>query len=178
MPDAKEAQPNSSLWAVPATARDAGGVLEVEVSRGKGTTFRLHFPALATSSKPEPGPKAEVHETILLVEDQALVRRLANESLGARGYRVLEAGDADDALRIAERHRGTIHLVITDVVMPGCSGGTLVQRLTEARPEIKALYISGHADMSRHGELRPFLAKPFTPGLLAAKVRDVLDGAV
>ncbi len=119
-------------------------------------------------------------ETILLVEDEDTVRDLARDVLGARGYTVVEARDAAEALELCERHRGQIHLLLTDVVMPGITGRDLADRLAVLRPAIKVLYMSGYTDNAvvHHGVLDPgteFLQKPFTPGVLAQKVREVLD---
>jgi CheY-like chemotaxis protein len=119
-------------------------------------------------------------ETILLVEDEREVRALARDILKARGYTVLEASDGTDALQISERHPGTIHLVLTDLVMPGMSGRELVSRLTILRPGVAVLYMSGYTDdaMAHHDVLDPpvaFLLKPMAPDALARKVREILD---
>ena len=120
-------------------------------------------------------------ETVLVVEDAEAIRSLARKVLTAQGYTVLEAGDGVEALQIAERHTGMLHLVLTDVVMPGMSGRELAQRLAPLRPQLKLLYMSGYTGdaVVHRGVLEdglPFLAKPFTPEDLASKVRDVLDG--
>jgi hypothetical protein len=119
-------------------------------------------------------------ETILLVEDLASVRAVARQVLERRGYKVLAAADGPGALRLASTFSGSIDLLLTDVVMPHVSGRHLADRLTELRPEIKVLYMSGHMDdaIVRHGVLEAgtsFLQKPFTPDTLARKVREVLD---
>ena len=119
-------------------------------------------------------------ETILLVEDDESVRKLACQILGRKGYRVLSAGKIEEALQIAESLDSPIHLVLTDVVMPGMSGSELVGRLQFLRPEIKVLFMSGYADRAivHHGIIEAemsFLQKPFTPTLLAQKVREVLE---
>jgi two-component system cell cycle sensor histidine kinase/response regulator CckA len=100
--------------------------------------------------------------------------------LEARGYAVLAAADGPEALRMAEHHSGTIHILVTDVVMPGMSGREVGRRLAAGRPEMRVLYLSGYADDSivQHGVLEPglaFLQKPFTPETLARRVREVLD---
>ena len=119
-------------------------------------------------------------ETILLVEDEEAVRDLARDILVARGYTVLEARHGDEALRVCEQHRGPIHLVLTDVVMPEMSGRQLADRLTVLHPDLKVLYMSGYTDNAvvHHGVLDPgtaFLQKPFMPNILSLKVREVLD---
>jgi DNA-binding NtrC family response regulator len=118
-------------------------------------------------------------ETVLLVEDEDAVRALAREVLRRNGYVVLEARHGLDALRVAERHSDTIHLMVTDVVMPHMSGRDLAQRLAEVRPTMKVLFMSGYTDhAAMHHHLTPgvaFLQKPFTPESFARKVRNTLD---
>ena len=121
-------------------------------------------------------------ETILVAEDERLVRVLAQKVLERAGYRVLVGAGGADALALAERHDGPIHLLLTDVVMPEMNGRELARRLTARRPGVRVLYMSGYADeaVAQHGVLDPgtaFLQKPFTPEGLAKKVRGVLDGA-
>jgi CheY-like chemotaxis protein len=119
--------------------------------------------------------------TILVVDDEPLVRAFTSEVLGLEGYAVLEAAGPAEALRVAAGHPGAIDLVISDVVMPGGDGRDLVERLGRMRPAIKALYISGHieANVARGGALlsAAFLQKPFTMAMLVEKVRAVLDAA-
>jgi CheY-like chemotaxis protein len=115
------------------------------------------------------------------VEDAQRVRAVVREILEMSGYVVLEARQGAEALEISNRHAGTIHLLVTDVVMPQMSGRELAQRLATLRPELKVLYMSGYTDdaIVRHGVLASgiaFLSKPFTPNALALKVREVLDG--
>ena len=120
-------------------------------------------------------------ETILLVEDAALVRTLAREVLETAGYRVLEAASAEAALNLCENINGTrIDLLLTDVVMPGMSGDDMSKILLAKHPNLPVLYMSGYTDEAivQHGVLEPglnFLQKPFSPGALALKVREVLD---
>ena len=119
-------------------------------------------------------------EVVLLVEDEDNIREPAVEILESRGYKVLSAADAVQALAAAEGHHGPIHILVTDVVMPGLSGSQLAQRLLRRRPEIQVLYISGYPEdsISHHGVLdagQHFLQKPFPPGQFLEKVREVLD---
>jgi signal transduction histidine kinase/CheY-like chemotaxis protein len=175
------------LATVYAVVQQSGGHVEVESAPGQGATFRVYLPRMEDGVEPETpgGPPAGPdtgRETILLVEDEAAVRRLAREGLGARGYRVLEAAKGAEALELAAQHRGPIHLLLTDVVMPGMSGAEVAARIVALRPTTQMLYVSGYPDdaLGPHGVLAPgiaFLAKPFTVGELARKVRQVLDGA-
>ena len=141
----------------------------------------------ADAPAPRPGGSPEAiltpghGETILLVEDAQRVRAVVREILEMSGYVVLEARQGAEALEISNRHAGTIHLLVTDVVMPQMSGRELAQRLATLRPELKVLYMSGYTDdaIVRHGVLASgiaFLSKPFTPNALALKVREVIDG--
>jgi two-component system cell cycle sensor histidine kinase/response regulator CckA len=165
--------------------KQSGGNIWVYSEEGKGTTFKVYLPRVdeeaeeyERSAKATRTPRGT--ETVLLVEDEEMVRHLARDVLGLNGYRALEAVDAQAAVDICEQHRGRIHLLLTDVVMPGMSGRELATRLTEIRPEMKVLYMSGHTDdaIVHHGVLNAdteFLEKPFTPDMLARKVREVLD---
>jgi len=119
-------------------------------------------------------------ETILLTEDDREVRALAHEALELSGYSMLEAATPADALRIAQEHSGVIHLLLTDVVMPGMNGRALADQMLAQRPNLKVLFMSGYpaSAIGQHGILDPgtaFLQKPFTPGSLARKVGEVLD---
>jgi len=151
----------------------------------KGTTFKIYFPRIA-GEVPEvsAGGKMDSEslgaETLLVVEDEAPVRALESRVLRDRGYNVLEAQDGMEALGIAREYPGEIHLILTDVIMPGMSGNKLVTRLRSVRPGIKALYISGYTDNAivHHGMLDSnlaFLQKPFSIENLARKVREVLN---
>ena len=109
-----------------------------------------------------------------------MVRNLTSRTLTNRGYSLLVASNGVEALRQAETHRGALHLLVTDVVMPGMNGREVAQRVVALRPQVKVLYLSGYTDdaIVRHGMLEPgiaFLQKPFTPDGLARKVREVLD---
>ena len=151
---------------------------------GNGTTFKIYLPhATGEISRPTANAKEEREfkgcETILIVEDEESVRALAGRILREQGYTVLEARDGAEALHIAREFAGDIQLVLTDVVMPGMSGKTMVSRLETTRPNIKALYISGYTDSAivHHGLLDSsiaFLQKPFTIESLMRKVREVI----
>jgi CheY-like chemotaxis protein len=166
--------------------RQSGGTIWVESTPGHGTTVRLYFPLVAgvrADDGPEVVPDAESlrgRETILVVEDDELVRRVAEEILQRHGYRVLLARSAADALFLCEQNPSTIDMVLTDVVMPRMSGQQLVDRLALLRPEIRVLYMSGYAGglVAEHGPLAQGAAlvqKPLAPGDLLAHVRGVLD---
>jgi PAS domain S-box-containing protein len=165
--------------------KQSAGHIEVRSEVGVGTTFTVYLPAIETvapSGKSHPGLRRMPagRETVLLVEDEEGVRALGREVLKKCGYTVLEAGDGDEALGVAARQPGPIHLLVTDVVMPRLGGRELAERLRAARPEIKVLYMSGYTDdaVIRHGLMEAehaLLQKPFGGAALAAKVREVLD---
>jgi len=122
-------------------------------------------------------------ETVLVVEDEEALRRVAIRSLAAAGYTVLAAGNAREALSTSAQHGGEIHLLLTDVVMPRMSGRVLAQELAKTRPHLKVLYMSGYTDNTivQHGILEAgiyFLAKPFTSADLRQKLRAVLDDGI
>jgi two-component system, cell cycle sensor histidine kinase and response regulator CckA len=165
-------------------AQQAGGSVWVYSELGKGTTFKVYFPRVETQLDAPVRTRSPAllrgTETVLLVEDQDNVRAVAHAILRRAGYDVIVARAADDALLLCEHHRGSIELLLTDVVMPRLSGLELAARVTSTHPETKVLYMSGYTDDSvvRHGVLdseMAFLQKPFTPESLASKVRDVLD---
>ena len=164
--------------------KQSGGNIWAYSVLGKGTTFKVYLPC--ADGPAEPAISEVVvstmggSENILLVEDDELVRKLAQEVLGRKGYRVVSTGMIEEALQIAESQQSPIHLVLTDVVMPGMSGNELVSRIQLVRPEVKVLFMSGYADHAvvHHGVIEAgmfFLQKPFTPALLAQKVREVLE---
>ena len=162
------------------------GHISVETELGVGTTFKVLFPAVMGKLPPPASGVLRLAsrgtETVILVEDEDAVRRITRIAMEAQGYTVLEANSGAEAIQVASQHAGPIHLVVTDVVMPGMSGPELVEALRSLRPNLKVLYVSGYTDDSvvRYGLTTPtdaFLQKPFTPLALGKKVRDVLEGA-
>jgi CheY-like chemotaxis protein len=165
--------------------KQSGGSIWVSSELERGTTFKVCFPRVegvaaplvsARSSVPSPTGK----ETILLAEDASGLLELAKKILERYGYTVLEAPNGIEALQICERHHGTIHLLLTDVVMPGMSGRDLADRVALLYPGMKVLYTSGYTDNAivQRGVLSAgtaFLQKPYAPEALARKVRDLLD---
>jgi two-component system cell cycle sensor histidine kinase/response regulator CckA len=165
--------------------KQSGGHIWVYSEPGKGTTFKIYLaPAAEAVEAPPrvpPGPPPHGTETILLVEDDDSVRKLALTILESFGYAVLEAADGAAALSLAKNHSGPIHLVLTDLVMPDFGGAALIARLREFRPGVRALFMSGYTDgaLFREGLLQSetsFIQKPFTSEALARKVRESLDG--
>ena len=160
------------------------GYIRIESALGAGTAVRIHLPRFATVTDSVAAPESDpppvaVSETVLVVEDESELRELTTEVLGIAGYSVLSAGSPSEALEIARRHPGPIHLLLTDVVMPEMSGRDLADRLVPARPGMKVLYMSGYTDdaIVHHGVLDPgtvLLQKPFTPDGLTRMVGDVL----
>jgi len=165
--------------------KQSGGYVWVYSEAGHGTTFNIYLPRAVEKivEKDPPGvpPKsAGGSETILVAEDEEMVRSLTRQILEESGYTVLEAPHGMEALQIAERYKGHIHLVLTDVVMPQMSGRDLAERLALLRPGIRVLYMSGYPGhaAAQQGDLdpgAPFLQKPFTVESLTRKVREVLD---
>jgi len=172
------------LATVYGVVRQSGGHIAVESAPGAGTTFRMYLPRvdapLAAATAPQRAAAAAGSGTILLVEDERLVRVLARKVLEQAGYRVLAAEGGAQALELARGHSGVIDLLLTDVVMPEMSGREVVRRLLQERPAVRVLYMSGYSDeaVAQHGVLdagTSFIAKPFTPTTLATKVREVLE---
>jgi signal transduction histidine kinase len=164
--------------------RQSEGHIWLYSEPGAGTTFRVYFPRAegnAETIAPSLPPRSlRGAETILLVEDQDQVRAVASEVLRKYGYHVLEARSPGEALLIAEQHPVTIHLLLTDVVMPKMNGRQLAERILAARPKIRVLFMSGYTDnvITHHGVLDSdvaFVPKPLTPLPLATKVREILD---
>jgi hypothetical protein len=158
--------------------KENGGDLRVESAPGQGTIFRIELPvAEQTPDQLEPAAEdkpASGSETILLVEDQDGVRRVVETMLKRHGYNVLSSASSQDALAAAEQHAGVIHLLITDMVMPGMSGRKMAECLVERRPDLKVLYVSGYGDASISASDTHFLQKPFSTEELASKVREML----
>lgn len=172
-----------ALASVHNIVQQAGGFIEVDSGLSGGTVFRVYFPRPAQGSSPETpssgGVGAVERITILLTEDEAGVRMLAREVLKRQGYTVLEAQNGFEALKIENEYAGTIHLLLTDVVMPGLGGRELAERLVAKRPGTKVIFMSGYTDDSivRHGVRQSavaFLPKPFMPDDLVKKVREEL----
>src|SRR3954447_18558922 len=168
--------------------KQSGGYIWVDSEVGRGTAFKIYLPRVAApgeqatriataggSQRVEPGS-----ETILLVEDEANLRYLARQYLEKQGYRVIEAADGAVAVQIAVAHESVIHLLLTDVIMPGMNGRELAQRITEIRPNVKVLYMSGYTEnvIGENGTLDAgirLLQKPFNLRDLKSMVREVLD---
>jgi two-component system cell cycle sensor histidine kinase/response regulator CckA len=166
--------------------KQSGGYVLVQSEIGRGTTFNIYLPRVdepseAHGATPAASAAGGGSETILLVEDEESVRQLIRETLEARGYKVIEAENGNAALTLAAAHRENIHLVVTDVIMPGLSGHELAQQLITARPAIKVLYLSGYAEDALSAPLaegnQAFLQKPFTLQSLSRKVREVLTSS-
>ena len=170
-----------------AIVNQGGGFIGVYSEEGQGTTFKIYLPRLEKSREPAKlpliSPSEEViSETILLAEDEELVRRVTGRILEGSGYTVLPAGSGPEALSISQRHEAPIHLLLTDVLMPEMSGAKLAEALTPLRQEMKVLFMSGHTENAivHHGVLEPgiaFIQKPFRRDTLLRKVREVLDSA-
>jgi PAS domain S-box-containing protein len=165
--------------------RQAGGHVGVYSEPGRGTSVKVYLPRCEeAAARPEPRPAPRDHrgsETVLLVEDEPAVRELAARALTEAGYQVLPAGSAGEALEVAARTGGAVHLLLTDVVMQDMSGQKLAEALKQVRPGTRVLYMSGYTENTivHRGVLDAgvsFLAKPFTPTALQEKVRQVLDG--
>jgi signal transduction histidine kinase/CheY-like chemotaxis protein len=170
--------------------KQSSGYIYVESELGQGTTFGLYLPpAVGTERVVEdimpvqaqvPAPPSNASETILLVEDEDVVRMLTTTVLQDSGYEVLDAPNAAEALRICNGFRGPIHLLLTDVTMPGMSGPELAHKLVTSRPDMKVIFMSGYSNETafQAGELgtrATLLEKPFAPEVLSQKLREVLD---
>jgi len=164
--------------------KQSGGNVEVYSEPACGTSVKVYLPRIDQPVFVAPENRrsnvARGSETILVAEDDEMVRTLVREALEREGYRVLASADPVEARRVSDRHRGTIHLLISDVVMPKLSGRELAEQLLTRRPAMKVLYMSGYTDNAvlnsgiLHQEVA-FLQKPFTPAALTEKVREVLE---
>jgi PAS domain S-box-containing protein len=169
--------------------KQSGGYIWLYSEVGRGTTFKIYLPrvaAIGEAAAVQPAAVVETHrvepgtETILLVEDEANLRYLARQFLEKQGYKVIEAADGAVAMQIAVAHEGVIDLLLTDVIMPGMNGRELAQRISEIRPNVKVLYMSGYTEnmVGHNGMLDAgvrLLQKPFSLRNLKNKVREVLD---
>ncbi len=167
--------------------KQSGGSIEAYSEAGKGTTFKIYLPCVEEEAV-TPGKDGQSAvlptgtETLLLVEDEETLRKLGIRILEGLGYKVLQAGNGDEAISLAVEYKERIDLMLTDVVMPGMNGAELARHLVLHRPEMKVLFTSGYTDdaITRHGVLDEgvsFIGKPYTPSALAKKVRGVLDKA-
>ncbi len=169
------------------TVRQSGGTIEVYSELGRGTTFRIYLPRIdapvrPADEEPSPRPLPRGTETVLVVEDEAVVRDFASSFLSNLGYTALTADCAEAALKRASEHAAPIHLLLTDVVLPGLDGRQLAERLKALHPETKVLFTSGYTAniIAQHGVLDEgiaFIHKPYLTSELAARIRDVLDCA-
>ena len=166
-------------------AKQNNGFIWVYSEPEQGTTFKVYLPEAKKDADMEKKEQSSVDnlggsETVLIVEDDDVLRKLAQRVLHSHGYRVLDAENGEDALRVSKEHEGPIHLLLTDVVMPRMGGKELAERLQPLYPQMKVIYMSGYTDNTivHHGILAPelnFIQKPFTPEGLAHKMRKVLD---
>jgi len=162
--------------------KQSGGYVWANSEPGRGTTFKIYLPRIDEPLTPDLQAGAMPSrgwETILLVEDEESLRAIARETLENHGYRVLEALGGPEAIEIAKRHAEAIHLLLTDVVMPGVNGRALAEALTADRPEMRVLYMSGYTDdvIARSGVLESgilLIEKPFAAVALLGRVREAL----
>jgi DNA-binding NtrC family response regulator len=170
---------------VHAIVTQAGGHIEVSSRKGHGSRFELYFPeatSVGTSVNPaserEQSPAKKGSETVLLVEDQDRVRAGIAEALKHGGYKVLAARHAEEALKVFHAYQDRIHLLLTDMVMPGLGGDQLAEQILQFRPEMKVMFMSGYnlrpASRLRHGEA-VFAEKPLQAATLLRSVRELLD---
>ncbi|MBM3891534.1 MAG: PAS domain S-box protein, partial [Verrucomicrobia bacterium] len=165
--------------------KQSGGHIHVQSEPDRGSTFTIYLPRVEQPAEPVALPQptaapARGTETVLVAEDEDTVRNLVSEVLRRNGYTVLAARDGSEALALAGRQQGPIHLLLTDMVMPGLGGHELAERLARVRPDTKVLYMSGYTDndIVRQGALKPetaFLQKPFAPEVLTRRIRELLD---
>ena len=172
------------LATVHGIVNQSGGHVTFETELGVGTTFRIYLPAVAEAAAGEDRPHTEAAaggcETILLVEDEPMVRELARDILELHGYHVLDCGGPHEAIAVTASHAGSIQLLLTDVIMPGMNGRDLSRRLAALRPGLRTLFMSGYTDgllcdQGASGPDSAFIQKPFAADALAARVRAMLD---
>ena len=173
------------LSTVDGIIHQSGGFIGVDSAVGRGTTFTIYLPRTASvaeepAAPARPAAMARGDETVLLVEDEPEVRQLTMEILTGCGYTVLDAGDPRDALAMSAHHHGPLHLLLTDMVMPGMRGPTLAAQVLGQHPHLRVVYMSGYAEsiVTSQGVIEPagvFLQKPVTPDVLVQTVREVLD---
>ncbi|MBW2572837.1 MAG: response regulator [Deltaproteobacteria bacterium] len=160
-----------------------GGFIQVDSEKGRGTTFEIYLPAVEGSTEPKTMPSHEVSpgsESVLVVEDDHSLRKLVCNILEKYGYQVQEAPNGEEALKVIAENEKPIHLLVTDVIMPGMGGRMLAERLQSQQPDIKVLFMSGYMDQTiSHQDLSAaelnFIEKPFSPQKLANKIREILD---
>jgi CheY-like chemotaxis protein len=165
--------------------KQSGGFIWVNSTKDVGTSFTIQFPRVQEplvkqETEGESGDIPSGKETILLVEDEELIRRAAHELLNVLGYSVLVAENGLAALQVAQIFDKPIHLLLTDVVMPKMNGRELAEKMKEIHPETNVLFMSGYTDdiITRHGVLEEgtnFIEKPFAPSILAIKIREILE---
>ena len=165
--------------------KQSGGYVWAYSEPGQGTVVKVYLPLVDLPAEPmtQPrpaGPENVVRRTVLVVEDEPQVRRMAARALAEAGHRVLEAGDGREAISVLARAGQGVDLVLTDVAMPGMSGRELADRLRQARPDVRVIFMSGYADdeIVRRGLLepeQPFIQKPFTPEVLIRRVAELTD---
>jgi CheY-like chemotaxis protein len=184
----KEKGTGLGLATVYGIVMQSGGHITVDSEPGQGTTFSIYLPPVedgtgspARTGNPGASPETTGSETILIVEDDETVLDLACRILSDNGYTVITAGDGEEALRLCGEHEGSVHLLLTDVILPGgMSGRELADQLASLRPELRVVYTSGYtsAAIAGYGVLEegvPLVEKPFTPARLLGEVRAALD---
>jgi two-component system, cell cycle sensor histidine kinase and response regulator CckA len=174
------------LASVYGTVKQSDGYIYVSTEPGKGSIFSIYFPSVSTAVDQEaPVPRIQTrgtgHETVLIIEDEPAIRNLFSLSLRGHGYKVLEAGDGNEALRVVgSAGCQCVDVVVTDVVMPNMGGTVFIRRLEEKHAAVKVIFMSGYADetINRHGvdlSGHIFLQKPFSPDVLVSAIRNALD---
>jgi len=181
----KESGTGLGLAMVYGIVKQSGGGIRVTSSPGQGTSFKIYFPGTDAALSPSVEANPQIvqprgHETILVVEDEDIVRRVVVKKLRQLGYTVLEAENGAEALKLFEQHRENIHLLITDVIMPGLNGRELAGKIRETKAGLLVLYMSGYSQdvITSNGNLNPglsFLKKSAIKTDLSLKVRELLD---